>query len=269
MTLLGRIISLLCADRSAICPDHGMHSAHRKPARPPRSSCYEKVRCVTFLLSFTSFWNGNSNFRVADENSAAKKAKCVFAFFVCKRVTSGVWEAGFIDHTLGLRLCFCLLLSFLKSSFTVGSVQRSTAQASSHLDLPFQVLVATYVSCTPAVQPASFSTAELRTALGARSALCCIIKFSPEWELRNSPLKTWTLWVRGQGSGVRGHSCSDCMKVVWKKCADQICSSAQMNNREFTSRIFRDKGFFNFFFGGFKLNKLSWKRSDPPTPPPW
>lgn len=34
---------------------------------------------------------------------------------------------------------------------------------------------------------------------------CCIIKFSPEWEPRLGPLKTWTPWARGRG-GAGGRS---------------------------------------------------------------
>lgn len=52
--------------------------------------------------------------------------------------------------------------------------------------------------------------------------ICCIIKFSPEQELKNSPLKTWTAWVRGQGEGsvliqlglnLQGKKC-DCKNAV-------------------------------------------------------
>lgn len=41
----------------------------------------------------------------------------------------------------------------------------------------------------------SATSSEQRLERGLR--FCCIIKFSPEWEPKNSPLKTWTLRVEG------------------------------------------------------------------------
>lgn len=133
----------------------------------------------------------------------AEKSKNAFRLFLFCKESHEEWEKpeSLITHAAPICVSASIQSSCCRDP-RLGLLHTLTSL--------FQVLVAACASCTPAAQTtgqvlccgAPSSGAALWP--GARSALCCIIKFSPEWELRNSPLKTWTLWVRGRGRRGQG-----------------------------------------------------------------